>query len=113
MYKRQVEDNVFCNSPWSPQIEYTRLYSLINYQEVTCAYYRPFESYSTGYYEPIRYGEAIEFLTGFNVYSSANDGFPDASDYSEAITVILVEAAQAYNAIFSVVTAVILSITLV
>ena len=81
-----------CNSPWSPVIEQTNLTVVQGqYQEVTCGFYRPFSSYSTGFYNAIEYGQTLNFLTGFNIFSSAVDGAPDARDYGDLISITLTE----------------------
>ena len=60
-----------------------------------CGFYRPFESYSTGFYSAIKFGQQLRFLTGFNVFSSSVDGAPDAYDHGSELSVILVEEAKA------------------
>ena len=65
------------------------------YQEVTCGYYRPFSSYSTGFYNAIEYGQTLNFLTGFNIFTSAVDGAPDDRDFGGVISITLTELVEA------------------
>lgn len=93
----QIKDNEWCNSPWSPQLEHTALKTAEDgTHEIECGFYRPFESYSTGFYTAIQFGQELRFLTGFNVFSSSVDGAPDAYDHGSELSVVLVEAAGAF-----------------
>lgn len=90
-----MHDSIYCNSPWSPQLDFTSITSASDFKAVKCGWYRPFDSYSTNYYSAIRVGQTLNFYAGFNVFSSSADGAPDAYDSSSLISVTLIEAARA------------------
>lgn len=62
---------------------------------VQCGYYRPLSSYSSGFYTALKSGETVKFKAGFNVFSSAVDGAPDARDYGDFIAIVLLDSSLA------------------
>ena len=90
-----VTDNQNCNSPWSPQLDFTHILTTSRYQEIQCGFYRPLSSYSTGYYSSIKIGQTINFMAGFNIFSSSVDGAPDFRDFGGIISIALIEPSRA------------------
>lgn len=90
-----VTDNQNCNSPWSPQLDFTHILTTSGYQEIQCGYYRPLSSYSTGFYSSIKIGQTINFMAGFNIFSSNVDGLADYRDYGGIMSIVLIEPSRA------------------